>query len=179
VAKLRLRIAVPPEVRLHVLHASTIVAGNGDSQGAGVAQESFSNTWYAMPKKPQINHPVRQVRTALGHTQPRFAKLVGCSTIAIQRIENGSLKLSPKLAYAIAEATHADPRSLLQGVDAIALDVGGEPYSKPSFERTKALLACLKNEPQHYLYELIRYLELLLIASNRTGKFKLQGSMPP
>ena len=38
-------------------------------------------------------HPVRQVRTCLGYSQPAFAKLVGCSAIAIQRIENGTLKL--------------------------------------------------------------------------------------
>lgn len=62
-----------------------------------------------MPKKPRMNHPVRQMRTCLGHTQATFAKLVGCSAIAIQRIENGSLRLSPKLAHTIAEATDADP----------------------------------------------------------------------
>ncbi|MEQ2010094.1 MAG: helix-turn-helix transcriptional regulator, partial [Limisphaerales bacterium] len=78
-----------------------------------------------MPKPPKINHPVRQVRMCLGHTQASFAKLVGCSAIAIQRIENGSLKLSLKLAHAIAEATCADPKSLLSGPGSTALDALG------------------------------------------------------
>ena len=128
-----------------------------------------------MPKQPKINHPVRQVRTCLGHTQAGFAKLVGCSAIAIQRIENGSLKLSPKLAHAIAEATKAAPESLLKGPGTAALDALGQPYTRESFQQLTALLPMTDDELRHDLDSLIRYLELLLIASNRAGTSKTLG----
>jgi DNA-binding XRE family transcriptional regulator len=128
-----------------------------------------------MPKKPKINHPVRQVRICLGHTQASFAKLIGCSAIAIQRIENGSLKLSPKLAYAIAEATSVDPQTLLKGAGTPVLDRLGQPYSKESFQLLKDVVPTTDDELRHYLDSLIRYLELLLIASNRAGSAKTHG----
>jgi DNA-binding XRE family transcriptional regulator len=128
-----------------------------------------------MPKKPHIDHPVRQVRKALGHTQASFAKLVGCSAIAIQRIENGSLKLSFKLAHAIASVTNADPQCLLQGCGTAALDRVGQAYSKQSLQFLKEVIPMTENELRYYLDWLIRYLELLLIASNRGGKFKVYG----
>jgi transcriptional regulator with XRE-family HTH domain len=136
---------------------------------------SSLHTWYAMPKKPLIDHPVRQVRTCLGHTQESFAKLVGCSAIAIQRIENGSLKLSPKMAYAIAEATNADPITLLKGSGTNSLDRFGSPYSKNSLELLKEVLPMTDAELQYYLHTLVKYMELLLIASSRAGRFKTYG----
>ena len=128
-----------------------------------------------MPKKPQIDHPLRQVRSCLDLTQSSFAKLVGCSTITIQRIENGTLKLSTKTAYAIAEATGADPATLLQGAGAQALDRMGQPYSKASLEFMKSVLLMTDDELRYHLHSLVRYTELLLIASNRAGKFKTHG----
>lgn len=128
-----------------------------------------------MPKKPKINHPVRQVRTCLGETQTNFAKLVGCSAIAIQRIENGTLKLSAKLAHAIAEAASADPQSLLKGPGATALDGMGQLYTKESFQQLKGLVPMTDKELRRYLDSLIGFLELLLIASNRAGSSKTHG----
>jgi DNA-binding XRE family transcriptional regulator len=128
-----------------------------------------------MPKKPKIDHPVRQVRTCLGHTQPSFAKLVGCSAITIQRIENGSLKLSPKLAHTIAEATNADPLTLLQGPGRAVLDRMGKAYSKDSLKFLQNVLPMTERELAYYTQELERYLHLLLIASSRAGKFKTYG----
>lgn len=128
-----------------------------------------------MPKKPKIDHPVRQVRTCLGHTQPSFAKLVGCSAIAIQRIENGSLKLSPKLAHSIAEATNADPFTLLKGPGTPVLDRLGKAYSKGSYNFYRDVVPMTDNELAHYMHTLRRYLQLLLLASNRGGRFKTYG----
>lgn len=124
-----------------------------------------------MPRKPQILHPVRQVRTCLGYTQPDFAKLVGCSAVAIQRVENGSLPLSAKLANAIMEATGANPRSLRAGHNAKAIDMLGHEYTKKSFEFYKNVLPCTDKELQFLLHKLINNLELLLITANQ-GKFK-------
>jgi DNA-binding XRE family transcriptional regulator len=125
-----------------------------------------------MPKKPKIDHPVRQVRTVLGHTQPSFAKLVGCSAITIQRIENGSLKLSPRLAHVIAEATNGEPDSLMEGLGATARGRDGKPYSKESFLFVAQNLPMTDEELRYYLTTLVRYLELMLISSNRPGTLK-------
>ncbi len=125
-----------------------------------------------MPKKPKINHPVRQVRTALGHTQPSFSKLVGCSAITIQRIENGSLKLSPRLAHSISEATNADPDSLMGGSGAPARGWDGNPYSKESFQFVAKILPMTDKELRYYLTTLVRQLELMLNSANRPGTLK-------
>ena len=128
-----------------------------------------------MPKKPRILHPVRQVRNCVKLTQPQFAKLVGCSAIAIQRVENGSLKLSPKLAHTVAEATNADPATLLQGPGATVLDRMDHPYSKDSLQFLKDVMPMTDKELQYYLQTHVRYLKLLLIGSERGGKFKAYG----
>jgi transcriptional regulator with XRE-family HTH domain len=128
-----------------------------------------------MPKKPQIDHPVRQVRTALGLTQAAFANRIGCSAIAVQRIENGSLRLSPKLAYVIAEATAADPELLLKGPGAKAVDRLGMPYTKASLELLKAILPMTPEELAYHRDSHARYVELLLAAAERAGKFKAYG----
>jgi DNA-binding XRE family transcriptional regulator len=133
---------------------------------------SFIHTWYVMPRKPRFIHPVRQVRTCLGHTQPSFAKLIGCKAITVQRIENGKLKLSAKLANSILEATGADPVSLRAGLEAKAMDMMGNEYSKEALTILENILPFTDKELRYYLHKLIQYLELLLIASNRRGKFK-------
>ena len=132
----------------------------------------FSHTWYVMPLKPRFLHPVRQVRTCLGLSQPAFAKLAGCSAIAIQRIENGSLPLSQKLACTIMEATGADPVSLLAGNDATALDMMAQPYSKLAHQLYKTVLPCDERESQTLLLKIFQQLQLLFVVSNRGGKHK-------
>ncbi len=125
-----------------------------------------------MPLKPRFIHPVRQVRACLGYSQPAFAKLIGCSAPAIQRIENGTLPLSLKLANSIMEATGADPATLRGPRDGIAMAMSGGAYKKDSLKRYKTFVPLNDDELRRYLHTLIRYLELLLIASNRGGKFK-------
>src|SRR5208282_1403616 len=125
-----------------------------------------------MPRKPRFIHPVRQVRTCLGFSQPAFAKLVGCSAVAIQRIENGTLQLSRKLANSILEATGADPFTLRAGREANAMDMMGHEYTKQSYEFYKGVIPCTEKELKFHLYKLIHYLELLLIASNRVNQIK-------
>jgi transcriptional regulator with XRE-family HTH domain len=128
-----------------------------------------------MPRKPRFIHPVRQVRTCLGYSQPAFARLIGCSAVAIQRIENGTLQLSRKLANSILEATGADPVSLLAGHDAKAMDMMGCEFNKKSHESYKGVLPCIEKELKFYLYKTIQYLELLLIASNRLNQIKMNA----
>lgn len=128
-----------------------------------------------MPRKPKFIHPVRQVRTSIGRTQAAFARLVGCSTVTVQRVENGSLKLSEKLANAIMEATGADPASLQSGPSGKALDMRGEEYSKSSFEFYRKVMPGGEREFQHFALILSHQIQLMLMASNRTNVMKMRA----
>ena len=125
-----------------------------------------------MPRKPRVSHPLRDIRHALNMTLQVFAKFVGCSAIAIQRIENRSMKkMSREMADRILEATGANPFELLAGRKAV--DVKGQPYSKQSFDEYQSWLQTNLYDRQFYHGHLARYLELLLIASERAGQLKL------
>ena len=52
------------------------------------------------------------------------------------------------------------------------MDMSGHEYSKQSFEFYRDVLPCTEKELKFYLYKLIQYLELLLIASNRSNRIK-------
>jgi DNA-binding XRE family transcriptional regulator len=132
----------------------------------------FIHTWYVMPRKPRFIHPVRQVRTCLAHSQSSFAKLIGCSAVAVQRIENGQLQLSSKLANSILEATGADPVSLLAGREAKAMDMMGCEYSKSSYDFYRTVLPCDDKEWMELMMAIFHQLQLLFVVSNRGGKFK-------
>ena len=126
-----------------------------------------------MPRKPQFIHPVRQVRTCLDLSQPAFASLIGCAAITVQRIEIGTLPLSPKLAISIFEATGADPVSLLARPDAIALDIRGLPYTKEAYTFSRSVPGYGERELKLLLIKIFHQLQLLFLASNRGGKFKM------
>ncbi len=160
------------QIAANLFHGSTVDAVKSRTQFWMASLNTLMHTWYVMPRKPRFNHPVRQVRTRIGCSQSSFAKLIGCSSIAIQRIENGTLKLSAKLAHAIMEATGADPAQLRRGPQAKALDMMGKEFSKESFDFLKKVLPCTDNDLRLLLHKLISYSELLLIASQRGGKSK-------
>lgn len=126
-----------------------------------------------MPRKPRLTHPLREIRQALEMTQPAFAKLVGRAAITIQRIENRTLKMSPELADKILEATGANPRELLAGRKAV--DVSGHPYTKQSYEVYQKWLKDSQHSIDYYGFHLTRFLQLLLISSERAGQKKLHS----
>ena len=99
--------------------------------------------------------------------------MVGCSTIAIQRIENGSLPLSHKMAYTIMEATGADPVHLRAG--AKAMDMMGREYTKDSYEFLRNVLPCTDDECRLLLGKIVSYAELLLVASQRGTQYKTRA----
>jgi hypothetical protein len=101
--------------------------------------------------------------------------MVGCSTVTIQRVENGSLNLSAKLANAILEATGADPVSLRSGRSARALDMSGAEYSKSAFEFYQKVLPADDREFRHCALTLSHYIQLMLIASNRANQWKMRA----
>jgi transcriptional regulator with XRE-family HTH domain len=115
---------------------------------------------------------VRQVRTCLGLSQQAFAKLIGCSAPAIQRIENGQLPLSQKMAISILEVSGADPLSLLAGPEAKALDVMGHEFTKEAYALCKNLSPCDEREMRILFHKIFHQLQLLFFASNRGGSFK-------
>jgi DNA-binding XRE family transcriptional regulator len=58
-----------------------------------------------MPRKPTHRSIVRDIRVVLGLTQTALAKRLGTTTITINRIENGSLKISRRLALRLSWST--------------------------------------------------------------------------
>jgi transcriptional regulator with XRE-family HTH domain len=90
-----------------------------------------------MPRKPKFNHPLRVCRQAAGMTQPQLAVGVGCSKVTIQKIENGDLALSPKLAWRLEHAIGANGSELVKGKKGKALDRFGNPFTTQSFQRHK------------------------------------------
>jgi transcriptional regulator with XRE-family HTH domain len=106
-------------------------------------------------------------------TQPTFAKLVGCSAITIQRVENRTLKISLKLADKILEATGANPAELRAGRKAV--DLSRRPYTRQSYEAYKVWLEKSQHNLDYYNLHLTRFLQLLLISSERAGQVKLHS----
>src|SRR5208282_3038537 len=125
------------------------------------------HTWYVMPRKPRFIHPVRQVRTCLGLSQPAFAKLVGCAPVTVQRVENDTLPLSHKLAISISEATGVDAVSLLAGRDAKALDGLGREYTKKAYIFSHSVPGYDGREMRLLLLKIFHQLQLVFLASNR------------
>jgi len=91
-----------------------------------------------MPRKPVFDHAVRKLRRIMGKkfTQEAFARQIGVSAIAIKRIENGSLKLSPIMKARIMWATGVDPDSLDSGEPRLV----GVPYTPELYESHREAL---------------------------------------
>jgi transcriptional regulator with XRE-family HTH domain len=51
-----------------------------------------------MARKPRFNHPLREVRVAIGESQQQFARMFGVSASYIQAIELGQRNISSELA---------------------------------------------------------------------------------
>lgn len=86
-----------------------------------------------MPRMATHPHVLRDLRGTIGQTQARFAQMVGVKPITINRIENGSLLLSPDLAIRIQLATGVSIDELTKGTTGKLLDHFGRRYSSDSF----------------------------------------------
>jgi transcriptional regulator with XRE-family HTH domain len=51
-----------------------------------------------MPRPPAKRHVLAEIRIQCGLTQPELAKILGCASITVQKIEQGNLSLSEDLA---------------------------------------------------------------------------------
>jgi transcriptional regulator with XRE-family HTH domain len=77
----------------------------------------FCATLYAlrflnMPHKPRFNHPLRELRDALGKTQWQFARMFGVSRPYIQAIELGQRTINDTLCDDIAAKLGVTAKSL-------------------------------------------------------------------
>jgi transcriptional regulator with XRE-family HTH domain len=82
-----------------------------------------------------VAHTLRQLREALGKDQRQMASLAGCTRHTIESVEQHRLKLSPRLAYKISEATGVDYAWLLANDSSLPMvNRVGEPYALDDFE---------------------------------------------
>ncbi len=87
-----------------------------------------------MPRPAKISHPLREIRAATPHaSQAAFAKLVGVSTPTIQLIENGRLRMTPRLASRIREVTGASDSELIKGSAGRPRTIDGHAYTAEFF----------------------------------------------
>ena len=132
----------------------------------------------ASPKNAAIKlHPnmaLRQVRTATGLSQNRFAQLVGVSAAYIQAVELGQRNASVELAESVSIQTGASPVCLAEAWSQ-AFDLNGKPYSVESYEE----FTSKRGEPPRY-EEIARMLEsttVILEAAGRVGKSSLVADL--
>ena len=90
-----------------------------------------------MPRKPTHRHVLRDLRTVLGMTQSKFADMLGVSLITVNRIENGSLNISRKIAVHVHVATGVRAAELMKGKTGKLLYEGGGEYTSASFDHWK------------------------------------------
>ena len=88
-----------------------------------------------MPRPPTHRHVLRDLRETIKMTQAALAEAVGVSTVAVNRIENGSLRLSAPVALRISLATGLSMRELMRGKNGRLVDASGEPYTDTTFKR--------------------------------------------
>jgi DNA-binding XRE family transcriptional regulator len=66
-----------------------------------------------MPRSPSHYSIVREIRKRVGWTQAQLAERIGTSWISISRVENGSLKISRKLALRLTWETGVPYRDIM------------------------------------------------------------------
>jgi len=89
-----------------------------------------------MPRAPRVKSPIRDLRAIIGRTQREFAFSIGISPIALTRIENKTLALSPRVARKIVYETAVDPRCL-NGKLRTLRTWRGEQYTKEFYKKWK------------------------------------------
>src|SRR5262245_12587397 len=89
-----------------------------------------------MPRPVRVRSAIRDLRAVIGKTQREFALSIGISPIALNRIENGTLALSRRVARKIVYETAIDPRCL-NGKLRTLRNVRGEVYTKEFYKAWK------------------------------------------
>ena len=88
-----------------------------------------------MPRHPTHRHVLRDLIETIRKTQSEFAQMIGVETITVNRIVNGSLKISDDLAIRIHVATGIDIQELRKGSKGRLIEYCRGEYSAESFVR--------------------------------------------
>jgi transcriptional regulator with XRE-family HTH domain len=91
----------------------------------------------------KLRHPLAVLRHILGQRgipmgQKQMADLLGCSTITIQKIENGGLRLSERLAWRISHETGVARDWLLKGLPVPPPTLYAGPYTRETYEKFRS-----------------------------------------
>lgn len=87
-------------------------------------------------RKSAIRHPLKRVRSIIGIDQRTIARRVGCSVVAIKRIEQGTLALSRPLADKLEAALGVSAAYLRHGkASQPPKTPKGEPFTADTFAR--------------------------------------------
>jgi transcriptional regulator with XRE-family HTH domain len=87
-------------------------------------------------RKSAIRHPLKRVRSIIGLDQRTIARRVGCSVVAIKRIEQGTLALSHALADKLETALGVSAAYLRHGkASHPPTTPSGEPFTRDTFAR--------------------------------------------
>jgi transcriptional regulator with XRE-family HTH domain len=122
-----------------------------------------------MQKKTEIECPLRKLREITGKSQVAFARVLGCSSSTIKKIEAGeSSKLNLQLVMATPMVFGVEPRSLVPpSTHPVKLE-DGKPYTKEFFEKWWNISPEERKrriQPQKLL--MLKELELLVAAAIR------------
>jgi hypothetical protein len=119
-----------------------------------------------MPKKPEIDCPLRKLREITGKTQVEIARLLCCSPSTIKKIEvDDNSKLNGYLIMTAANVFCVSPDSLVPP-STQAAQLHGEPYTKEFFEKWwKNGPKMIKSIIQNQKIALVRGFELILAAA--------------
>lgn len=96
--------------------------------------DALSHIVCYVPRPPRHHHAIRRLRQSIGKSQKDFARLIGLSASALQRIELGSLKLSSKVAQRISVVTGVRAKCLFRrNKPLLAFD--GTAYASSEFDK--------------------------------------------
>jgi transcriptional regulator with XRE-family HTH domain len=122
-----------------------------------------------MPKRSEIDCPLRQLRLIAGKSQVEFAKVLGCSPSTIKKIEAGDTsKLNMDLLLAASIVFGVIPNSLIPPSTQPIKLMDGKPYTKEFFEKWwNSPPGQMEPERQKNKAWMLRELEMLLAAAMR------------
>jgi transcriptional regulator with XRE-family HTH domain len=122
-----------------------------------------------MPKKPEIECPLRKLREITGKSQTAFARVLGCSPSTIKKIEAGdSSKLNPQLLLAASFVFGITPNSLVPPSTELIKLMDGQPFTKEFYDRWwNASPDLMRPVRQQHKEWMVRDLEMVLAAAMR------------
>jgi transcriptional regulator with XRE-family HTH domain len=129
-----------------------------------------------MPKKSEIECPLRKLREITGKSQVAFARVLGCSPSTIKKIEAGdNSKLNRQLILAAAVVFSVSPESLVPP-STQPTQLHGERYTKEFFEEWwKTAPERVRSIIQHLKSGMLRDFEMILAAVMRAPGMSFGG----